>query len=232
MDGIYPRYSSDNTITGNMVSHNRCGIYLDSSGSSTLSDNAVSNNNYGMYIRSSDGSIISGNIVSSNDYGVFLISSINNEIFYNNFIDNTEQVIRISSSNTWDNGVGEGNFWSDYEGLDDGSDGHTAGDGIGDTDLPHQSVDDYPLMYPWGLDDVIEDIIEDIEDMNLPTGTENSLVSKLENAIKSIEKENYNAAVNQLNAFINHVKAQRGKKIPEAQADELIAAAQWIIDNI
>ena len=35
-----------------------------------------------------------------------------------------------------------------------------------------------------------------------------------------------------LNAFINQVKAQRGKKIPETQADKLIAAAQWIIDII
>ena len=36
-------------------------------------------------------------------------------------------------------------------------------------------------------------------------------------------------AVNQLNAFINQVEAQRGKKISEADADALIAAAQEII---
>jgi len=87
-------------------------------------------------------------------------------------------------------------------------------------------------MEPWGPEDEIEELIEDIKDMELPQGTETSLVSKLENAISSIEKENYNAAVNQLNAFINEVEDQRGIKLTEAQADMLIGYAQWIIDNI
>jgi hypothetical protein len=34
-------------------------------------------------------------------------------------------------------------------GVDDGSNNRTAGDGIGDTLLPHQGVDWYPLIYPW-----------------------------------------------------------------------------------
>jgi len=36
--------------------------------------------------------------------------------------------------------------------------------------------------------------------------------------------------VNKLEAFINEGEAQRGKKIPEADADALIALAQAIID--
>lgn len=71
-----------------------------------------------------------------------------------------------------------------------------------------------------------------IEEMGLPQGVENSLVSKLENAIDSMEKGQYNAAANQLNAFINQVEAQRGKKIKEEKANALITAAQSIIDNI
>jgi hypothetical protein len=35
-----------------------------------------------------------------------------------------------------------------------------------------------------------------------------------------------------LGAFINEVQAQRGKKIPTADADELIAAAQQIIAEL
>ena len=68
--------------------------------------------------------------------------------------------------------------------------------------------------------------------MELPSGTENSLTSKLENAIDSLDNDKDTAGVNQLEAFINQVEAQRGKKLTEEEADALIAAAQWIIDNV
>lgn len=77
-----------------------------------------------------------------------------------------------------------------------------------------------------------QDLISDVEDINLPGGIENSLVSVLEVAIISLDNGQENAAVNQFNALINLVEAQRGKKITEEQADELIAKAQRIIDNI
>ncbi len=77
-----------------------------------------------------------------------------------------------------------------------------------------------------------QEVLEDIEEMELQYGMNESLSSKLENAIKSMDNGQYNAAANQLNAFINQVEAQRGKKLTEEQADALIAAAQWIIDNI
>ena len=59
-----------------------------------------------------------------------------------------------------------------------------------------------------------------------------SLQSKLENAAKSLEKGNLEAASNQLDAFANEVEAQYGKKISEAAADELIARAQAIIGRL
>jgi ABC-type transporter Mla subunit MlaD len=51
---------------------------------------------------------------------------------------------------------------------------------------------------------------------------QNSLVSKVEAAAQSSDAEKINAAVNQLNAFINEVEAQRGKKISDEAADLLI----------
>ena len=39
-------------------------------------------------------------------------------------------------------------------------------------------------------------------------------------------------AINQLNAFVNQVEAQRGKKLTEGQADYLVAEAQTIIDSL
>ena len=77
-----------------------------------------------------------------------------------------------------------------------------------------------------------QDLVADVEPLDLPDGIENSLVSKLQAAIKSLDNGQENAAKNQLNAFINQVKAQRGKKLTDDQADELIAAVQWIIGNI
>ena len=77
-----------------------------------------------------------------------------------------------------------------------------------------------------------QDLISDIEELNLPKGTENSLVSKLEAAINSLDKGQENAAINKLNAFINQVEAQRGKKITDEEADALIAEAERIIDSI
>jgi hypothetical protein len=41
-----------------------------------------------------------------------------------------------------------GNYWDDYVGLDDGSGGRVAGDGVGDTSLPEWGIDYYPLTCP------------------------------------------------------------------------------------
>jgi len=68
--------------------------------------------------------------------------------------------------------------------------------------------------------------------MNLPSGIENSITSKLDNAIQSLENGQDNAAVNKIEAFIKQVEAQRGKKLTNEQADFLIEYAQAIIDNI
>jgi hypothetical protein len=82
------------------------------------------------------------------------------------------------------------------------------------------------------ITDDIYELIEMVENLNLPKGIENALLSKLRNAAKSYEKENLIAAINLLYAFIKHVEAQRGKKIPEFEADELIESALLIIDKI
>jgi hypothetical protein len=52
----------------------------------------------------------------------------------------------------------------------------------------------------------------------LDRGIENSLVAKLQNARASLEKGNKTAAVNQLQAFLNELNAQSGKKVPAPDA--------------
>jgi hypothetical protein len=84
-----------------------------------------------------------------------------------------------------------------------------------------------------GPADFVEDLSEAVEALDLPRGTANSLQAKLDAAKKKLTDDNQNndvAAINALEAFINEVEAQRGKKIPETDADALIGLAQAIID--
>jgi len=128
--GVYLLFTScGNVIEGNIVSHSPYeGISL----SWQCNDN-----------------IVVGNTVTLCADGIASGGTSGNVIYHNNFIDNMVQVYSYNSSNVWDDGV-EGNYWSDYKGLDDGSVGRVAGDGVGDTSVPHHGVDYYPLIVPRG----------------------------------------------------------------------------------
>ncbi|MHC4159045.1 MAG: right-handed parallel beta-helix repeat-containing protein, partial [Planctomycetota bacterium] len=81
--------------------------------------------------------------------------------------------------------------------------------------------------------ELIAELLEEVGGLGLPGGIENSLMAKLNSALAALEDKNENndaAAINTLQAFINVVEAQRGKKIPQAEADALIAAAMEIIE--
>lgn len=69
-----------------------------------------------------------------------------------------------------------------------------------------------------------------IKSVTLPQGVENSLLSTINNAAKSLDRGNASAAINQMKAFINNVSVQRGKKISEEDDDMLIDFAGRTID--
>ncbi len=112
----------------------------------------------GLLVVDSSGNDISGNTLSSNFEGMKMFRSENNEIHHNNFENNTRTLNSpdgSSQANIWNDGMGDGNYWDDYEGLDNGSGGRYVGDGVGDTDLSHPvedhgcgyySLDPNPLM--------------------------------------------------------------------------------------
>jgi hypothetical protein len=80
---------------------------------------------------------------------------------------------------------------------------------------------------------LLRNLIQRVRDLNLPAGLTTSLEAKLKTALgKNADGNTRNdgAVVNALKAFIQEVKAQRGKKIAEDDADALIIAAQQIID--
>lgn len=81
----------------------------------------------------------------------------------------------------------------------------------------------------------VKALAQKVVSLNLQKGISNSLDAKLDSALNTLDdlnEKNDNAAINALQAFINAVNAQRGKELTETEADELIAAAQDIIDQI
>ncbi len=93
----------------------------------------------------------------------------------------------------------------------------------------------YPQLAWQFYEPDIESLYVDVVDLGIGGGIENSLLAKLYSAAARLEDDNHRndkAAVNSLMAFINSVKAQRGKKITEDDADRLIEDAELIIDGL
>ncbi len=92
-------------------------------------------------------------------------------------------------------------------------------------------IDDIRI-YNGALPEQAVGLIYTLESIEIHHGILNSFWAKLNSAFRSLSIGETNAAINKLNAFINEVEAQRGKEISESDADELIAKAQDLIDEI
>ena len=71
-----------------------------------------------------------------------------------------------------------------------------------------------------GLNDLVAKLV--MEEV-ISEQMQNSLISKINNAESSLERDKICAAIVQLNAFENQTEAQRGKKISDAAVDPVIA---------
>jgi len=154
------------TISNNIIRQSDYGLLMRESNDSYILSNVIANSTVaGIRLSSSNRNNVVGNLVEKNSISVWIadISSKNNTFYHNNFINNTNKP-SVFTPAKWDNGTEvahthtEGNYWSDYGGVDDGSgegrwhEPRVVGDGIGDgvTPLiPHLGVDWYPLMTKW-----------------------------------------------------------------------------------
>ena len=144
--------SDENTIIRNNCKGNYQGIMVwMNSNNNLITKNDCTENVGGIEIHLSYGNILSGNTIENNVWGVGTgVGSYSNIIYHNNFINNSQQAwdAQLGDNNWYHPDLLEGNYWSDYSGVDDGSgcDKHAiAGDGIGDTDLPWY-LDPYPFI--------------------------------------------------------------------------------------
>ena len=126
---------------------------------------------------------------------------------------------------------------SDSDGTGDACDPDADGDKVSnETDIcPEENANGFDANSDGCIDDIqgITQVVNTtLVENSLSPEIVVSLTSKVESALNSIDKEKDNVAVNQLNAFINELNAQRGKKVSEAAADLLINYAQNIITNV
>lgn len=159
--------SKNNTIVNNIIKENKFGMYLNYANENNISSNTFSlNSDNGIYLGSqSRNNLISNNIISENRQGIRIKGSVNNKVtqnlfinnnrgmyfccgakdnivFLNSFKNNSEWNGRDGNINKWDNNE-LGNYWDDYNGSDNDS------DGIGDTPYEvstGEKYDNYPLM--------------------------------------------------------------------------------------
>lgn len=139
------------TVLNNHIRKGRTGITIDGSDNKILGNYIEENSEGGIYLHFGNNNTIYENTVENNMYGVIIgfaphLNAENNTFHHNNFLNNARNVlVRVGGfTNFWDDGK-EGNYWSDYKGVDDDK------DGIGDTPyvIDEHNRDNHPLMNPW-----------------------------------------------------------------------------------
>ncbi|MFW9810325.1 MAG: NosD domain-containing protein, partial [Candidatus Thorarchaeota archaeon] len=141
------------SFIGNTVSNNGGhGFWMINSYLNVFEDNIIQNNYMGLEFAgdSFENSVYGNDFEDNYVCLVFLDNSKNNYIYHNNLISETIRISYgpgpvIDDNFLYSPELSEGNYWSDYDGSDEGENGRVKHDGIGDEPIPWH-FDLYPFM--------------------------------------------------------------------------------------
>lgn len=145
LQGVYE------TISNNCITKGRVGIAIEGSRNKISQNDVKENSEAGISINLGNNNTICENTFENNKYGVIIgfvyhLNAENNTFYHNNFLNNAQNVmVRVGNFvNFWDNGR-EGNYWSNYKGVDSNK------DEIGDTPyiINGNNQDRYPHVTPY-----------------------------------------------------------------------------------
>jgi virginiamycin B lyase len=125
-------------------------------------------------------------------------------------------------------------YWSNFVTNSLGT-ADTSGGNVNQTFLPAagpEGVAAEPLIPAPTPPPTIADLIAEVTGAGLPHGTERSLLVKLDNAQRKVDGGQIAVACNGLDAYLNKVRAQNGKKLDPAYAQDLIDTARAVQDAL
>jgi hypothetical protein len=155
--GIHLDLVSNGRIERILASRNTHGIRLFACRDMVIEENVSSANaqGSGLDVLGSSNVLARGNTLAGNMVGINLDGAADTLVHHNNILSNDLQAIdQRGGPNAWDDGYpGGGNYWTNYQGIDQcsgpGQDQCTGRDGFGDTPYlvgPDNNLDRYPLM--------------------------------------------------------------------------------------
>jgi hypothetical protein len=209
-------FNNQGTLLGNPVNYFLCGVTIsdqtvnEGDGIATFT---VSASSPGSFAATIDYSTANGTATAGDDY-----TAASGTLTFN-----PGETVKTISIPIIDDAIYEGpeTFYLNLSNSDNATISDDQGIGtIVDNDL-----------LPELMVETLSDEVVAMED--LPASIRNSLIKSLDTAKKVLSDSNPKndvAAINVIEAFINKIEAQHGKKIPEEVANELIAKAQDIIE--